>query len=218
MTPEDAPTFIEECHRLLKPEGVLRVAVPDLEQICRLYLLKLQNAIGKEPNADEEYDWLVIELLDQCVRERSGGEMIRYLRRKPLTAVDFVIERIGNEGRQMLAQIGAEAERPLERRQRVSLRAQLRVFRLWLAKQLLGPGIPRELEIGQFRVAGEVHQWMYDRFSLARLLTTTGFVAPQVVSPYSSRIPGWETFHLEADEDGSVHKPDSLVMEFLKPL
>ena len=122
IRPETAPTFIGECHRLLKPGGILRVAVPNLEQICRLYLLKLQHAITNEPDADEEYDWIVIELLDQCVRERSGGEMVRYLRRKPLPAVDFIIERIGNEGRQMLSQIHNEATRLGAMRQRVSWR------------------------------------------------------------------------------------------------
>ena len=218
IRPEQVRTFIGECHRILKQWGVLRVAVPDLEQICRLYLQKLECAVAGEPNAGEECDWMVVELLDQCVRERSGGEMLNYLRRQPLAAEDFVIKRIGNEGRDMLSQIQNEAKPSTIQSKCFSWRARLRAIRLWLAVRLLGRETPRALQIGQFRMAGEVHQWMYDRYSLARLMTSAGFAAPQLVSSGTSRIQGWDQFYLEAGPDGTVHKPDSLVMEFLKPL
>ena len=39
----DARFFMRECFRVLKPGGILRVAVPDLEQICRQYLLALDR-------------------------------------------------------------------------------------------------------------------------------------------------------------------------------
>jgi predicted SAM-dependent methyltransferase len=35
---EQAADFFRECHRILKPGGVLRVLTPDLEQLARLYL------------------------------------------------------------------------------------------------------------------------------------------------------------------------------------
>ena len=34
----DAPNFMAECYRVLKPTGVIRVGVPDLEQICQTVL------------------------------------------------------------------------------------------------------------------------------------------------------------------------------------
>lgn len=218
IRPGQVRTFIGECYRILKPGGVLRVAVPDLEQICRLYLQKLEGAVANEPNAAAEYDWIMVELLDQCVRERSGGEMLNYLRRQPLAAGDFVIKRIGNEGRDMLSQIQSEAKASTIRSSHFSVRARLRTIRLWLAERLLGRESMCALQIGQFRMAGEVHQWMYDRYSLARLLTSAGFAAPQLASPGTSGIHGWDQFYLEAAPDGTVHKPDSLVMEFVKPL
>jgi predicted SAM-dependent methyltransferase len=36
LTPAQAERFLRECHRLLKSGGVLRVGVPDLEQIVRV--------------------------------------------------------------------------------------------------------------------------------------------------------------------------------------
>jgi len=35
---EDGEKLTKECYRILKPNGVLHIAVPDLEQICREYL------------------------------------------------------------------------------------------------------------------------------------------------------------------------------------
>src|SRR3981189_2611693 len=37
--------FMRECYRVMKPSAILRVAVPDLEQICRVYLEKLEQAL-----------------------------------------------------------------------------------------------------------------------------------------------------------------------------
>ena len=86
---EHALSFLRECHRVLKPRGLLRVAVPDLEQICRLYLDRLQRAAAGDGAAAAEYDWMLLELFDQCVRERSGGGMLDYLKRQPLPAEEF---------------------------------------------------------------------------------------------------------------------------------
>jgi len=35
---EQAARFLSECHRILKPGGVIRVLTPDVEQLARLYL------------------------------------------------------------------------------------------------------------------------------------------------------------------------------------
>jgi len=72
------------------------------------------------------------------------------------------------------------------------------------------------LEIGRFRLSGEVHQWMYDRYSLARLLKTLGFHEPQVKDANTSCIPNWASFHLDTLSDGQIIKPDSFFMEAIK--
>ena len=48
LRPEDARRFMKECYRVLKAGGILRVATPDLERICRLYLEKLEGAFASE--------------------------------------------------------------------------------------------------------------------------------------------------------------------------
>ncbi len=202
--------FMAECARICRRGGILRIAVPDLEVICRLYLEKLAGCLRGDAQAKAEYDWLLLELLDQMVREVSGGEMGAYLKREPLPAESFVFTRIGNEGREFVAhqrrlKAAAAAKKP--RMVKAVLRSIAAVFRRKPS--------PAE-RVGAFRLAGEVHQWMYDRYSLGRLLEENGFLNARVVTPWESDISSWQDYHLEVAVDGSVNKPDSLVMEATK--
>lgn len=81
----------------------------------------------------------------------------------------------------------------------------------------LGQDWQRALSIGRFRLAGEVHQWMYDRYSLARLLDAAGFVEPAVRDATTSAIPNWCTYNLDTTPEGVVIKPDLFFMEAVKP-
>lgn len=69
---------------------------------------------------------------------------------------------------------------------------------------------------GLFRDGGEVHRWMYDRFSLARALREVGFASIQRRLAGESDIPGFPRYELEII-NGRERKPDSLYMEGRKP-
>ena len=43
LKPHNGECFIKECLRVLKPDGILRIAVPDLEAIVRGYLRTLEE-------------------------------------------------------------------------------------------------------------------------------------------------------------------------------
>jgi hypothetical protein len=83
-----------------------------------------------------------------------------------------------------------------------------------------GPAPPRRRSPGQiakFRESGEIHQWMYDRFSLSRLLRQAGFAEDRVCAAGQSGIPNFNSYGLDLTADGAVRKPDSLFMEAAKP-
>ena len=60
--PKDAaPDFIAECYRILKPGGILRIVLPDLQNIITEY--QKQLAILKEnptPESQANYDWIML--------------------------------------------------------------------------------------------------------------------------------------------------------------
>lgn len=215
IRPADAPAFLRECRRVLRPGGIMRVAVPDLERISELYLEKLRQAVAGDLTAGNDRDWMVLELFDQAARERSGGEMLDYLQQATVPNEAFVLSRIGVEGRELLEQVRGSRWQGHARasgRLTVSQRIRAAIKRRLLAK-LVGPDAERVIAVGRFRLAGEAHQWMYDRYSLARLLVSAGFVDPIRQGPTTSRIAGWTSFNLDTLADGTVVKPDLFFME-----
>ena len=133
------------------------------------------------------------ELVDQLSRHQSGGQIIDYWKQNPMPAEEFVLARMGAEARDVVDMLRSSA--PATR--------QLAVM--------------KADSVGRFRLGGEVHQWMYDRLSLARLLTVAGFDDVRVCSAIESSIAGFADYQLDADNSGSVRKPDSLFMEARKP-
>ncbi len=216
---DQATRFLQECHRVLKSGGVIRVVVPDLEGIVRGYLSQLEKTSAGNVGSDLDYDWMTIELLDQLVREKPGGEMLKYLTQAEIPNSDFVVSRIGTEARNIMR--GAQAKQN---------RSQKRRTIRWVARKVIkSPAYVRALllrilagkeyellELGRFRRGGEVHLWMYDRHSLIRALKAAGFRTPHSVPASESQIPGWAEYGLDVEPDGSIYKPDSLFVEATK--
>ena len=220
VTPYQARALLGECYRVLRCEGIVRLAVPDLEGIAREYLHSLERAEAGDQNAMEQHRWMTLELLDQLVRDRSGGEMERYLRTQARNNADYVIGRIG-PGARTYMESAPHSSSSSESHSRGGRPIMSRIVRrIRSAVSELGGclvnGDREALRIGRFRRSGECHQWMYDRVSLKRLLEESGFTSIKVCSAYESRISGFAMFGLDVI-NGAVRKPDSLFMEATKP-
>jgi predicted SAM-dependent methyltransferase len=219
---EKAPAFIKDCYRVLQPGGVLRIAVPDLERIVRGYLQALENALEGQSEWQHHYEWMMLELYDQTVRERSGGAMLEYFKQKLIPNEAFVISRLGGEARRIIQTVQSASRAPANppsqgARWLARIRNAPDKLREVLIRMLMGEEDWSILRVARFRSRGEIHQWMYDRYSLARLLQQTGFSEPKVLGPGESQVPGWAAFNLDTEPDGTSYKPDSLYMEAFKP-
>ena len=62
LSREEATSFIGEQRRVLKNGGVIRVVVPDLERICRLYLAYLDDLVNGSKAQEFRYDYTLLEL------------------------------------------------------------------------------------------------------------------------------------------------------------
>jgi predicted SAM-dependent methyltransferase len=214
FTKADGLSFLKRCFRVLRRGGTIRVAVPDLERIARLYIEALDKSLNGDPVWRERYEWILLEMYDQTVRNYSGGEMLSYMRRDPMPQREFVAARMGCE---LKASAVAPSKSPSARASEYGFSALRGYFSRKLAQLALGPEGLRAHDVGRFRLSGEIHSWMYDRYSLASLLERAGFASPRQVQAAESTIPGWSGYNLDTQPDGSVYKPDSLYMEAFRP-
>lgn len=211
LSREEANFFLKECFRVLKPRGIIRIAVPDLEQLARQYLQCLQTALVEpSPLSHANYEWSTIELFDQMTREQGGGEMGKYWQKPDIINESTIVDRVGDEFlsfRKIVYNPDDSQTAPAK-----PLFEKMREFLFSMLKINL-----KYLKTGRFRHGGEVHKWMYDRYSLQYLLKNIGFHETTVQTAFNSSIPRWEEF-IELDvKDGKVRKPDSLFIEGKKP-
>jgi predicted SAM-dependent methyltransferase len=218
-----AAGFLAECRRVLKPGCVIRVVVPNLESIARLYLKYLDESLQGNEQGQHRYNWMLLELYDQMVRNRSGGDMSAYLQQDPIPDQAFILQRLGGEAKKILEvkETGPSATRWQWFIYPKNWVRDARVFaksgRDLLYRLILGRRNYHALVDGRFRQSGEIHQWMYDRYSLARTLFQSGFQDPTQQTALSSMFPEWGKNNLDIEPDGTVYKPDSLYMEAVKP-
>lgn len=218
----DGKNFIQECNRVLKPDGIIRIAIPNVEQIVKNYtqLLEKLKANPNDAYLQACYDWIMLEMYDQTVRNYSGGDMLAYLSQEKIINEDFVVERCGYEVLNIIENYRAKnnsgSTQPSKYRPSVFSRIKSlpTVLKRKLITKLIGNDM-NALAVGKFRLGGEIHCWMYDSFSLARLLQQTGFTAIKECKVNESSIPNWNEYKLET-VNGHVRKPDSLFMEARK--
>lgn len=106
MSKYAAEELVAEMIRVLKPGGILRLVVPDLEAIITNYTKfkrKLENSYDSLTEAN--YDWTMIELYDQVLRTKPGGIMLPFMLNPELPNKDFIIQRFGWEAERILKPI-----------------------------------------------------------------------------------------------------------------
>jgi len=208
LTPAEGRTFLHEQFRVLKPGGVCRVVVPDLETICREYLRCLE-AVEAHPTAEAvlRYRWMLLELLDQMVRTKSGGLMRQTLERGQFDEA-FVRQRMGDQFAGYYC--AASGQAPMAKRPPSVGRVIERQVKQTLRKLRGQSSDPRQ--------TGEAHKWMYDRLSLRLLLVELGFVDVTKRRFDESAILHWPKYNLDKSLSGNgPRKPDSLYVEARKP-
>ena len=215
FSPRDGGHLISEACRVLKPGGILRTVVPDLEATCREYLGILESWDGSA--VPKRYRWIILELLEQMTRVSPFGEMADYFGE---------LNRSGDAD--LIAYVESRAGKIMQSSTPAGILAKLRevnlkkvfnkLFYLYLhtAKYVFPKHI--RSEVMMLTGFGERHRWMYDRLGLSILLQSHGFEDITMHQPASSAIPGFKGDCLDSNSDGTPYKCVSLYCEAKKPV
>lgn len=228
LSPSEGEGFIAEIFRVMKAGGICRVSVPDLEGIVREYLEFLEASLARPtPENILKYEWAVMELIDQAVREKSGGMMTETLQRTDIDK-DYIRRRYSDVFAEFLQpRPSVPASRPEAVSQRSLLKKLFSQTPLRTLKEFYWEAQPRfyallraykhVLTKGDPRSAGESVKWMYDRFSLTRLLEGSGFIRVSQKDFAVSDIPNWEKYNLDKSNYGDYAIDPSVYVEGKKP-
>jgi len=206
-------SFLSECFRVAKPGATIRLVLPDFEEMCAAYLGH------RKAGGHAEADFLIMEIIDQCVRPRRGGELRDFFgsldprRTSDQKMVQFVRHRTGYSippgglGRGLPAWLMKNPRMWLLMLEQLYIR---------LVVSLL-PASFRQQNVSLATV-GERHTWVYDFHSLANLLVSAGFESVTRRSAQTSGIDGFPCHPLDATADGLPRKgPESIYVEARKP-
>lgn len=197
-------SFLSECHRITKDGGILRLALPDWEELCSTYL-----SLRHTKRQHEQADFLLLEMLDQCVRQVPSGELGAYYSKlqnnpeKMIHMIDFVQQRTGHELRSVAeCNCGDRLSLLLKNPQIIwSLLGQLY---LRFVLSLLPSAFQRQNV--SLAALGEKHAWMYDFHTLKQLLHQTGFTDVKRMTANSSNITDFPFYPLDVTSQGQPRK------------
>lgn len=189
-----AAFILGEIRRCLRPAGIARIVLPDLEYNCQRYLQSAKEN-SREP---EKHFWFMIELLDQLTRNAPGGEKAKYLRSikndKKSALETWIRPLLGAEMLAILDTPISQSRNPLQ-----FLKEKIKIF----------------TQKRSFLKSGEKHYWAYDWICLSNMATRVGFHKTTKQTYDKSIYADYSRENLDMQE-GKEYKPGSLYIECVK--
>jgi predicted SAM-dependent methyltransferase len=204
--------FIRDIHRLLKPGATYRASTPDLEFFATEYLKRLnQQKSSASPQNYARYHWAVCNLIDQCVRDVSGGEMLETIRRGDVIQ-EHLKQLDGDSLDSTVEWVSRRAATSATEARRGNPAALLRKVARVIRRRLL-PSAPAK---SYMELTHEKNLWLWDCVSLGRLFSNAGFRNISPADHRTSRIPDWKRYNFDQSAFGDYPLEPSLYMEGTK--
>lgn len=202
--------FLRECFRVIAPGGLLRLVLPDFENIAREYLKNIDSRKFMEA------EFNITELIDQCVRVKPGGELINWY-------------HMAAENEQLKSYIEGRTGKVLSKNIFLTVKkSRFKKITFGKLKKYLERRIfftlinlfPEWIKTYHFSETstGEKHFWMYDFYSISKSLQSVGFGEIVKLTAFESNDQDFPIFPLDVNEEGKSRKgAESMYIEARKP-
>jgi predicted SAM-dependent methyltransferase len=207
----DVNPFLRECRRVLKPGGTIRLVLPDCQEMFSSYLDLRSRKM------DLEADFVLLEIIDQCVRRFAGGELGFFYSQvknmEPVSRsrwVDFIAHRTGETVVPTSQPSDNKYSRVIRSKQhhtitstcfglitRLCRRVRFKLHQLGLL--LLLPAFRRQNV--SLTPIGEKHLWLWDYHQLKNALISAGFDSVLRQTHLTSRVDDFPFCPLDATSD-----------------
>jgi predicted SAM-dependent methyltransferase len=206
---DELGNFLKECYRILKKGGIIRLVLPDFENIAREYIRNIDK------NNLKESQFNIIEMIDQCVRLKSGGALADIYSD---TSLDIEFKQY------ISSRTGYNFNRDKTNRDRNTFFHKLTFSKtlFWLNSKyisfilLLLPRWYKKISIAKTE-PGERHFWVHDFNSVSMHLLSSGYNKVYKVNCEYSHFENFPFFPLDVDNEGKVLKGnESMFIEAIK--
>lgn len=192
-------SFIIECRRVLKENGRIRLVLPDFENIAREYI----SNIDKNHKIFAEFN--VVELIDQCVRKESGGELMKWYKNAQIDSdlMQYIYKRTGYS---LVSKIHRENNLFLKIKN-LTMRSIYVKAQNEYAKYLV-KFLPKWYQASHIlkTVTGENHLWVHDFYSIQKILEDNWFINICRLDAFHSLDTDFPIYPLDVDSLGNSRK------------
>jgi predicted SAM-dependent methyltransferase len=210
ISKKDILNFLIECNRVLKSNGRARFVLPDFENIAREYVHNIDNNFLKFA------EFNIVEMIDQCVRKESGGELIQWYKN---SLNDPELSRyISNRTGYKINQKPKNKNRTLEKIHNLTLK------KIYFVIQFKTIGVITKVFPKWYRdnhvsttATGEKHLWVHDFNSVQEVLLQSGYNSVVKLNAFTSLELDFPVVPLDVDLDGlPIKGAESMYIEALK--
>lgn len=202
--------FLQECNRVLKPNGLIRLVLPNFENIAREYVKNIDqgNSLYSEFN--------IVEMVDQCTRSVSGGELIKWYKK---TANDIDLQSYIKSRTGYSINLNRSTQESFWTRfknlnmAKINFKIQLK-FSMFVISIL-----PKWFQLNHVSTTatGEKHLWVYDFHSIAVILKQSGFSSITEKDSHTSSNSFFPVYPLDIDSNNDSRKgAESMYIEAIK--
>jgi predicted SAM-dependent methyltransferase len=207
---KDVLNFLTECNRVLKSNGRARFVLPDFENIAREYVHNIDNNLLKFA------EFNIVEMIDQCVRKESGGELIKWYKNSlndPQLS-RYINKRTGYK----INQNPKNRNRTLNKIQNLTFKKIYYIIQIKTIEAIIKvfPKWYRDNHVST-TATGEKHLWVHDFNSVQEALLQSGYHSVVKLNAFTSLELDFPVVPLDVDLEGSPIKgAESMYIEALK--